>query len=852
MNDPQLEFGTPTRPRGGRRRLRPVAWTAMVVLQTFILVASLILPAMVVANEPSSPPPTEEPAPPADPTPGAGPAGRPDRGARPPADPAEEPAPPADRTQEPAPPADPTQEPAPPADPTQEPAPPADPTQEPAPPADPTEEPAPPADPTQEPAPPADPTQEPSAPDPTPIPGPRADYIVTFVSGTSDAAQVAVVDQAGATTTDKIPQLSMRAVEIPELVLADTLTALRANPAVVRVEADKVREASANPSDTRWSDQWSLPRIGWDLAFGAIDPGGSAVVAVLDTGVDASHPDLAGKLVAGRSIVAGQSATDDPNGHGTWMAGIVAAATDNGIGVAGVGYDGVRVMPVTVLGTDGTGLDSDVIEGLVWAADNGADVALMAFSNPGASASLQAAIDYAWSRGLVLVAAVANDASSANSYPAGDAGVIGVSATNRDDALTASSNFGASVFLAAPGIDIPTIQAGGGTATIDGTSAAAAHVAGAAALLKAADGSLSNGEIAGRLAATADVAGDGTGNGRVNLYRALTTGGTPSVKPAGAPDGGPFVGPYVIASQEDYKHYGDKAPAGWQNGALQGSNSLYFEGEVVPHYWTSSKLVAGQAYAINIYYDYLDGSYCGFTGMTQYNVRSRSPAPIGSAPAQDADVPLFWGTGVNVTSVSAPLGAGIQRYVTVTFTPTGTGTQDNKTIELYWGLRLAAPGALAGCSGARAWPGASLQTDVRDVPALAGATMLGGGGSLQINPSAIINGTISGLKWNDVDGASDIDASEPKLGGWVINVTSAVPNSTCTNNIVGTATTAATTGLYSISVTPGTYYVCEVPQAGGKSDVPDTALLLRSDHHQLYDSDSRGVGTSVTASRALP
>ena len=108
-------------------------------------------------------------------------------------------------------------------------------------------------------------------------------------------------------------------------------------------------------------------------------------MAILDTGVDGSQPDLAGQLVAGTSFVGG-SATTDPNGHGTAMAGIVAAATDNGIGIAGVGFDGVSIMPVSVLGADGTGRDSDIIEGLVWAADHGADVALMAFSAPSYSA----------------------------------------------------------------------------------------------------------------------------------------------------------------------------------------------------------------------------------------------------------------------------------------------------------------------------------------------------------------------------------------------------------------------------------------------------------------------------------
>ena len=279
----------------------------------------------------------------------------------------------------------------------------------------------------------------------------------------------------------------------------------------------------AVPSDPRYADQWSLPVIGWDQAFGTVSPSGSAKVAILDTGVDASHPDLNDNIVTGTSFVAGSSWDADPNGHGTAMAGIVAAETDNGTGIAGVGYAGVRVMPVTVLGADGTGQDSDIIEGVVWAADHGADVILMAFSNPGYSASLQAAVDYAWSHGVVIVAATGNDGSSTPTYPAGDAGVVGVSATNASDNLAGFSNYGADTFIGAPGVNIPATQAGGGVTSIDGTSAAAAHVAAAAALLRANDGSLSNGVIVGRLGRTADAAGTTaeTGNGRLNLARAL-------------------------------------------------------------------------------------------------------------------------------------------------------------------------------------------------------------------------------------------------------------------------------------------------------------------------------------------
>src|SRR6185503_18503671 len=155
---------------------------------------------------------------------------------------------------------------------------------------------------------------------------------------------------------------------------------------------------------------------------------------------------------------------------GTAMAGIVAAETGNGEGIAGVGYAGVKVMPVTVLGADGTGQDSDVIEGVVYAADHGADVILMAFSNPGYSASLQDAIDYAWDQGAVLVSAGGNGGTSEATFPAGGRGVMGVSSTDMSDALAFGSNYGEANFLAAPGVGIPTLSAGGGSGSVTGTS----------------------------------------------------------------------------------------------------------------------------------------------------------------------------------------------------------------------------------------------------------------------------------------------------------------------------------------------------------------------------------------------
>src|SRR5439155_3229456 len=147
------------------------------------------------------------------------------------------------------------------------------------------------------------------------------------------------------------------------------------------------------PWDTSYASQWALPEIACDQVYGIVRPQFLTHVAILDTGVDATHPDLIGSIGPSYSVLPGADPLTDNNGHGTWLAGIVAAQTNNLRGVAGVAFDHVHVMPVKVLSDDGLGEDADIIEGVRWAADNGASVILMAFSNPGFSQSLQDAIE---------------------------------------------------------------------------------------------------------------------------------------------------------------------------------------------------------------------------------------------------------------------------------------------------------------------------------------------------------------------------------------------------------------------------------------------------------------------------
>ncbi|MFN2590488.1 MAG: S8 family serine peptidase, partial [Actinomycetota bacterium] len=376
--------------------------------------------------------------------------------------------------------------------------------------------------------------------------GPQASIIAQFAPGLSAQEQQAVIDRNGGTETSQIPALRLHVIDVPAAEVSSYLSAYQSDSDVESVDRDRTRDAEGTPSDSEYSSQWGLPQIGWDQVFGSVAAGGSASIAVLDTGVN-SGGDLSGRVSSGFSAFGGT--TDDPNGHGTSLANIAAAATDNGAGIAGVAYgESVSIIPVRVLDANGLGQDSDIISGVVWAADHGADVILMGFSNPGFSSALQDAVTYAWGKGAVLVAATGNDGVSTPTYPAGDEYVAGVSATDQSDALWVSSNYGADTFLAAPGVGIAD-----GSGSITGTSASAAIVAGSAALLKAADPAASNATILGRLARNADAAGtaEETGNGRVNLPRAIADTSTDGVTPAGAPGGGPFVGPYVAAAVND-------------------------------------------------------------------------------------------------------------------------------------------------------------------------------------------------------------------------------------------------------------------------------------------------------------
>jgi serine protease len=263
------------------------------------------------------------------------------------------------------------------------------------------------------------------------------------------------------------------------------------------IEPDYVYHAYAIPNDPDYSKQWNLRSINLEPAWDRTR-GKGITVAVIDTGISAV-PDLSKtKFTDGYDFVNDQIEAKDDNGHGTHVAGTIAQSTNNSFGVAGVAYE-ATLMPLKVLSSSGGGTVADIAEAIRFAADHKADVINMSLGGGGESNLMKDAIDYAHSKGVVIVAAAGNSARNAAEYPARYPHVIGVAALDPAGNKTPYSNYGAGVDISAPGGLITGDDKSGGVLqntfnpqtgesifeAYQGTSMAAPHVAGVAALIKA-------------------------------------------------------------------------------------------------------------------------------------------------------------------------------------------------------------------------------------------------------------------------------------------------------------------------------------------------------------------------------
>ncbi len=282
---------------------------------------------------------------------------------------------------------------------------------------------------------------------------------------------------------------------------------------------------------------YNLTKINISSAWESCFQGQGITVAVIDTGVDLDHPDLQANIVSGKSFVSGVSSPDDDYGHGTHVAGTVAAVNNNG-GVIGVAPK-ASIMPVKVLNSSGSGSTFAVADGIEWAADNGAKVINLSLASTGNSSTLKAAVDYAYNKGILVVAAGGNCSDSSYAlngctyqdqpvYPAAYSNVIAVASTTSSDSQSSFSNQGSYIDIAAPGSSIYSPYYLGSYTTMSGTSMASPHVAGLAALIWSQDTSLTQQQVWTQIIGTAQDLGTSGwdsqfGYGRINAAAAMGT-----------------------------------------------------------------------------------------------------------------------------------------------------------------------------------------------------------------------------------------------------------------------------------------------------------------------------------------
>ena len=312
----------------------------------------------------------------------------------------------------------------------------------------------------------------------------------------------------------RVAKHSRRTVKVPRRARKVVRRAAKPRKPVQPARPVASPSEPAAPNDPLWRDSWALAKANAPAAWRFTTGRSETVVAVLDTGVDRGHPDLQGAFVAGYDVVNRDEDPSDDHGHGTMVAGVIAARSNNELGVTSACWH-CSLMPVKVIGADGTGNAGAVAEGIVWAADHGAHVINLSFTMNGSDDGVAAAIELARSRGVVIVAAAGNNGTADPTYPAAYPGVVSVAGTDPADGRYSWSSYGGWVSLAAPGCNLTTAP-GATYGEFCGTSSATAFVSGFAGLVRSFAANLSADEVTKALSVDAVPAEGTVAMGRLN------------------------------------------------------------------------------------------------------------------------------------------------------------------------------------------------------------------------------------------------------------------------------------------------------------------------------------------------
>lgn len=351
------------------------------------------------------------------------------------------------------------------------------------------------------------------------------ELLIQVMAGVPESKLAGILSESGATEAGAIPQLQIRVIKVRPEVMDKVKAALERNPLIKFVEKNFIAEGSSTPNDPLYPSQWHLPKIsspqGWDISTGS----GVVDIAIIDSGVDPSHSDLAGKLVPGYNFLGGNTDTHDLLGHGTAVAGTAAAMGGNSLGVTGLAWQN-PIMPLVVLDSSNYATYSNIAQAITYAADHGVRVINISIGGSSSSSILQNAVNYAWNKGAIIFASAMNNSTSTPYYPAACTNVVAVAATDSNDAHAGFSNYGSWVDISAPGVSIYTTNNGGVYGTWNGTSFSSPLTAGLAGLILSLNPVLTNQQVVDIITANADDLGAAGfdqyfGNGRINVYRSL-------------------------------------------------------------------------------------------------------------------------------------------------------------------------------------------------------------------------------------------------------------------------------------------------------------------------------------------
>jgi subtilisin family serine protease len=495
---------------------------------------------------------------------------------------------------------------------------------------------------------------------------PPGDYVpgellITPQQGVSDTELEAEYEGHGGKRVTKISGIETHRIKVPEPALDAIEAALKKNPKIKNVEKNFLAEGGRIPNDPGYASQWHLPKVsapaGWDITIGS----STIRIAIIDSGVDPSHPDLIGKLVPGFNFLSDNLDTHDVKGHGTAVAGTAAAMTNSGIGVAGLAWSN-SIMPLVVLNSNNYATYADIASAIIYAADHSAKVINISIGGSSYSSTLQNAVNYAWNKGLVIAASAMNNNTSTPYYPAALTNVLAVAATDKNDAKASFSNFGSWIDVAAPGTYIYTTNRGGSYGNWAGTSFSSPLVAALAALVFSKNPKLTNAQVVDLIKKNADDRGTAGfdpyfGWGRINAARTLQAAAvTPALSVAiTSPTSGSTVSGIVPITAATSSPIGIAKVQFYVDGALKSTDLL----SPYSYSWNSTGLSGSHTLVAKAY------DVAG-------NIASSSPVTVSVVPP-DTTPPTVKITGYAISG----------QYMTVTVSASDANGGKVVKVQLY-------------------------------------------------------------------------------------------------------------------------------------------------------------------------